>query len=141
MAPSPETTRSDVSQLQRRLRLAHQARRAKERQLDDIRHALMDIGVIEEGDPYSHADLADVIRQLDSELNQEPATAQDMPDLKAQLTEAENQRDAPREELAAVRATIARVQAVAREWEFMSGRTAARSELLAALDMPAKEQQ
>ncbi|MEW1754130.1 hypothetical protein [Streptomyces angustmyceticus] len=37
-------------------------------------------------------------------------------------------------------AAIDRVQAVAREWEFMSGRTAARSELLAALNMPAKEQ-
>jgi hypothetical protein len=46
-----------------RLRLAHQARRAKEHQLDDIRRALCDIGFMEDDDPYSHADLADVIRQ------------------------------------------------------------------------------
>ncbi|MEV0556279.1 hypothetical protein AB0I27_22855 [Streptomyces sp. NPDC050597] len=45
------------------LRLAHQARRAKEHQLDDIRRALCDIGFMQEDDPYSHADLADVIRQ------------------------------------------------------------------------------
>ncbi|MFE7780346.1 hypothetical protein [Streptomyces nigrescens] len=38
-------------------------------------------------------------------------------------------------------AAIDRVQAVAREWEFMSGRTAARSELLAALNGPAEERQ
>ncbi|MEU8682909.1 hypothetical protein [Streptomyces sp. NPDC048611] len=76
---------------QNRLRLAHQARRAKERLLDDIRHALMDVGVIEEGDPYGHADLADVIRQLDSELKREPAAAQDAPGLEAQLGEAETQ--------------------------------------------------
>lgn len=38
-------------------------------------------------------------------------------------------------------AAIDRVQAVLREWEFMSGRTAARSELLAALNRPAEEQQ
>lgn len=50
--------------LQNRLRLAHQARRAKEHQLDDIRRALCDIGAIEDDDPYGHADLADVIRQL-----------------------------------------------------------------------------
>jgi len=37
-------------------------------------------------------------------------------------------------------AAIDRVQAVAREWEFMSGRTAARSELLAALNGSAEEQ-
>ena len=46
-----------------RLRLAHKARRAKEHQLDDIRRALCDIGFMEDDDPYSHADLADVIRQ------------------------------------------------------------------------------
>lgn len=45
------------------LRLAHEARRAKERQLDDIRRALCDVGAIRDGDPYSHADLADIIRQ------------------------------------------------------------------------------
>ena len=48
---------------QKRLRLAHQARRAKEHQLDDIRRALCDIGFMEDDDPYSHADLANVIRQ------------------------------------------------------------------------------
>ncbi|MGW5636472.1 hypothetical protein [Streptomyces sp. NPDC003832] len=48
---------------QKRLRLAHQARRAKEHQLDDIRRALCDIGFMQDDDPYSHADLADVIRQ------------------------------------------------------------------------------
>jgi len=48
---------------QNRLRLAHQARRAKEHQLDDIRRALCDIGFMDDDDPYSHADLADVIRQ------------------------------------------------------------------------------
>ena len=52
--------------LQNRLRLAHQARCAKEHQLDDIRRALCDIGFIEDTDPYSHADLADVIRQAGS---------------------------------------------------------------------------
>lgn len=46
-----------------RLDLAHQARRAKEHQLDDIRRALCDAGYIRDDDPYSHADLADVIRQ------------------------------------------------------------------------------
>ncbi|MEV7140738.1 hypothetical protein [Streptomyces tauricus] len=46
-----------------RLRLAHEARRAKEHQLDDIRRALCDVGLIQDDDPYSHADLADVIRQ------------------------------------------------------------------------------
>lgn len=57
MAPSPEQI------LQSRLRLAHQARRAKEHQLDDIRRALCDAGLMEDDDPYGHADLADVIRQ------------------------------------------------------------------------------
>lgn len=39
------------------------ARRAKEHQLDGIRRALCDAGFMEDDDPYSHADLADVIRQ------------------------------------------------------------------------------
>ncbi len=52
-----------VGDLERRLRLAHQNRRAKEHQLDGIRRALCDAGFMEEDDPYSHADLADVIRQ------------------------------------------------------------------------------
>lgn len=54
-----------------RLRLAHQARRAKEHQLDGIRRALCDIGAIQDGDPYSHADLEDVIRQLGS-IDEQP---------------------------------------------------------------------
>ena len=55
-----------VGSLQERLRLAHQARRAKEHQLDGIRRALCDAGFMEEDDPYGHADLADVIRQAGS---------------------------------------------------------------------------
>lgn len=49
---------------ERRLRLAHQARRAKERQLDEIRRAMCDAEIIEDDDPYGHADLAMVIRQI-----------------------------------------------------------------------------
>ena len=52
-----------IGVLQNRLRRAHQARRAKEHQLDDIRRALCDIGFMEDNDPFSHADLAEVIRQ------------------------------------------------------------------------------
>lgn len=52
-----------AEQAQYRLRLAHQARRAKEQQLDGIRRALCDVGAIQDDDPYSHADLEDVIRQ------------------------------------------------------------------------------
>lgn len=59
VAEAPE----QVGVLQNRLRLAHQARRGKEHQLDDVRRALCDIGFMDDDDPYSHADLADVIRQ------------------------------------------------------------------------------
>jgi hypothetical protein len=59
VAEAPE----QVGVLQNRLRLAHQARRAKEHQLDGIRRALCDAGFMEDDDPYGHADLADVIRQ------------------------------------------------------------------------------
>lgn len=52
-----------AEQAEQRLRLAHQARRAKEHQLDGIRRALCDIGAMQDDDPYSHADLEDVIRQ------------------------------------------------------------------------------
>jgi hypothetical protein len=52
-----------VGVLQNRLRLAHKARRAKEHLLDDIRRALCDAELMQDDDPYSHADLADVIRQ------------------------------------------------------------------------------
>ena len=53
----------EVGVLQKRLRLAHEARRAKEHELDGIRRALCDAGFMEDDDPYGHADLADVIRQ------------------------------------------------------------------------------
>lgn len=59
--------------LENRLRLAHQARRAKEHQLDDIRRALCDIGFMDDDDPYSHADLADVIRQAGEALRKDGA--------------------------------------------------------------------
>jgi hypothetical protein len=62
-AEMPTSSVTDNEQLQRRLNLAHQQRRAKEAQLDGIRRALLDVGVIEENDPYSHADLEDMIRQ------------------------------------------------------------------------------
>lgn len=55
--------REQVGDLQEKLRLAHQARRAKEHQLDGIRRALCDAGFMEDDDPYSHADLEEVIRQ------------------------------------------------------------------------------
>lgn len=55
-----------VGDLQNKLRLAHQARRAKEHQLDGIRRALCDAGFMEDGDPYGHADLDEVIRQAGS---------------------------------------------------------------------------
>ncbi|MEU9310903.1 hypothetical protein [Streptomyces sp. NPDC048256] len=58
-----EQQRKRAEVAENRLRLAHQARRAKEHQLDDIRRALCDIGFMDDDDPYSHADLADVIRQ------------------------------------------------------------------------------
>ncbi|WP_327592485.1 hypothetical protein [Streptomyces chartreusis] len=48
---------------QNRLRLAHAARRVKEGQLDGIRRALCDVGLMEDDDPYGHADLEGVIRQ------------------------------------------------------------------------------
>lgn len=53
-----------VTTLERRLSLAHTARRAKEHQLDGIRRALCDAGFMQDDDPYGHADLADVIRQV-----------------------------------------------------------------------------
>lgn len=56
-----EAERSEAAET--RLRLAHQARRAKEHQLDGIRRALCDAGFMEEDDPYGHADLDEVVRQ------------------------------------------------------------------------------
>ncbi|MFF7335364.1 hypothetical protein [Streptomyces sp. NPDC008150] len=53
-----------IGALQNRLRLAHEARREKERHLDDIRRALCNAGSMQDDDPYGHADLADVIRQV-----------------------------------------------------------------------------
>lgn len=58
-----EEAPDQVGVLQNRLRLAHQARRAKEHQLDGIRRALCDAGFMEEDDAYGHADLDEVIRQ------------------------------------------------------------------------------
>ncbi|MDX3531184.1 hypothetical protein P1P75_33470 [Streptomyces sp. ID05-39B] len=58
-----EEAPEQVGVLQNRLRLAHKARRAKEHQLDGIRRAMCDAGFMDEDDPYSHADLGDVIRQ------------------------------------------------------------------------------
>ncbi|AQS70866.1 hypothetical protein [Streptomyces pactum] len=66
-----------------RLRLAHQARRAKEHQLDDIRRALCDIGFMDDDDPYSHADLAEVIRQNGRALEVNEANEADTDDLTA----------------------------------------------------------
>ena len=71
VADAPEK----VGELQGKLRLAHQARRVKEHQLDDIRRALCDIGFMEDDDPYSHADLAEVIRQNGQALREEPGPA------------------------------------------------------------------
>lgn len=62
-----------AEQAEKRLRLAHQARRGKEQQLDDVRRALCDIGFMNDDDPYSHADLADVIRQNGQALLDPPA--------------------------------------------------------------------
>ena len=71
----PETAGepNDEQQLVRRLKLAHQQRRAKEAQLDGIRRALLDVGVIQEDDRYSHADLEDVIRQIVPEIERQAA--------------------------------------------------------------------
>ncbi len=76
MSPSQDT---DPTVLQKRLRLAHQARRAKEHQLDDIRRALCDIGFMDDDAPYSHADLADVIRQNGHALTDQPAAQASYP--------------------------------------------------------------
>ncbi|BCK74066.1 hypothetical protein Srufu_080190 (plasmid) [Streptomyces libani subsp. rufus] len=54
--------------------------------------------------------------------------------------EARASTPAPSEQRSDALAAIDRVQAVAREWEFMSGRTAARNELLAALNGTTREQ-
>lgn len=57
------TLRVRAEQAEQRLRHAHEARRHKAAQLDDVKRALLDTGVIEDDDPYGHADLADIIRQ------------------------------------------------------------------------------
>lgn len=59
----PSAPQSEVAMLENRLRRAHQARRAKEHQLDGVRRALCDAGFMEEDDPYGHADLDEVVRQ------------------------------------------------------------------------------
>jgi hypothetical protein len=68
VAEAPE----QVGVLQNRLRLAHQARRAKEHQLDDIRRALCDAQFMDDDDPYGHADLAGVIRQAGRSVDPGP---------------------------------------------------------------------
>ena len=67
-----------IRTLERSLQLAHQSRRACEHTLDGIRRALCDAGFMEDGDPYGHADLADVIRQAGEarEAAPMPATSQ-----------------------------------------------------------------
>lgn len=70
--PTSGVAPDQVGVLQNRLRLAHQARRAKEHQLDDVRRALCDAGFMDDDDPYSHADLADVIRQVGEALREKP---------------------------------------------------------------------
>lgn len=67
-----ETERAE--QAENRLRLAHQARRGKEQQLDGIRRALCDVGAMRDDDPYSHADLEDVIRQALAPTTETDAT-------------------------------------------------------------------
>ncbi len=62
-AAEPKLAPSDVAELEQRLVLAHQSRRASEHTLDGVRRALCDAGFMQDGDPYGHADLADVIRQ------------------------------------------------------------------------------
>lgn len=81
VAEAPE----QVGLLQNRLRLAHRARRGKEHQLDDVRRALCDIGFMDDDDPYSHADLAEVIRQNGAALREVgEADGADAADLAAQ---------------------------------------------------------
>jgi hypothetical protein len=92
VAEAPE----QVGVLQNRLRLAHQARRAKERQLDGIRRALCDAGFMEDDDPYGHADLEDVIRQAGEALFQPLATQKD-------------EETAPRAKLERIRAEVSRL--------------------------------
>jgi hypothetical protein len=58
-----DPVQQQLADAEKRTQLAHQARRDKEAQLDDIKRAMLDAGLMDEGDPYSHADLADVIRQ------------------------------------------------------------------------------
>jgi hypothetical protein len=62
-AAESKSAPSDVAELERRLVVAHQSRRASEHLLDGVRRALCDAGFMRDGDPYGHADLADVIRQ------------------------------------------------------------------------------
>lgn len=67
-----EDVRLRAERAETRLRLAHQARRGKEHQLDDVRRALCDAGFMKDDDPYGHADLADVIRQVGEALREKP---------------------------------------------------------------------
>jgi hypothetical protein len=106
MAPSQDT---DPHALHNRLRLAHQARRAKEHQLDDIRRALCDIGFMNDDDPYSHPDLADVIRQNGQALLDTSGPAS--------TDSGKQERGNAQAALARVRAEVARIRATTRTWE------------------------
>jgi hypothetical protein len=72
-----ETRAAELEKAEKRLLLAHKARRGKEHQLDGIRRALCDIGFMDDDDPYSHADLADVIRQNGQALREGSWRAED----------------------------------------------------------------
>ncbi|MDK0520369.1 hypothetical protein [Streptomyces sp. ML-6] len=63
LADTVRQLRERAEAAESRVRLAHEARRTKIGHLDEVHRALLDTGVIEDGDPYRHADLADVIRQ------------------------------------------------------------------------------
>jgi len=81
---------TDQPDLANRLRLAHQARRAKAAQLDDVRRALCDTGIIQDDDPYSHADLADVIRQAWPTVAMQAASPDPEPDAASTVLEGED---------------------------------------------------
>ena len=84
---------------------------------------------------------------FEQEQQTNPTEREEGPSLQQQLAEAEalgGRWEAKYFEMGEKRsealAAIDRVQALAREWEFMSGRREARRELLARLDAPAGEQ-
>ncbi|MFF1574851.1 hypothetical protein ACFVWR_19090, partial [Leifsonia sp. NPDC058292] len=81
-----------AEQAEKRLRLAHQTRRAKEQQLDDIRRAMCDTEIIQDDDPFGHADLADVIRHMGpTEPERHGAKVADLEQQLAQLRAGEEE--------------------------------------------------